>query len=225
MWFLPGHIKLVLVSGSPRRRQLLAEAGIKFDTAERNFDESFPPVLKDKEIAEFLALSKARQISGEFGNTNTVTITADTIVWCNGHVLGKPSDRIRAEEILRMISGNTHKVITGICLSHLDNHHVFSETTKVTFDTLPDEVIDYYIRNFRPYDKAGAYGIQEWIGIVGCRSIEGCYFNVVGMPVNRFLRELKEFIESDIINIKQFSCFWQFQEVSSGPMKGCGYPF
>jgi len=200
---MPGHIKLVLVSGSPRRRQLLEETGLKFKTVERNFDESFPSELQDKEIAEFLALSKARQISGEFRNNDTITVTADTIVWCNGHMLGKPSDPVKAAEILSEISGNTHKVITGICLSHMDNHHVFSETTNVTFDLLPDEVIDYYIQNFRPFDKAGAYGIQEWIGIVGCRSIEGCYFNVVGMPVNRFIRELKTFIESNFKTIKQ----------------------
>ncbi len=193
--FLPDNLKLVLVSRSPRRRSLLREAGMDFKTEERDFDEFFPEELKEKEVAEYLAFSKARQISGEFYVKNKILVTADTIVWCNDHILGKPTDYDSASEILKEISGRTHKVITGICLSCCDNYHVFSETTKVTFDILSDDMIDFYIGNFKPYDKAGAYGIQEWIGLVGCKSIEGCYFNVVGMPVNRFIRELRKFIE------------------------------
>lgn len=194
----PGNIRLVLASRSPRRRKLLAEAGLDFQIMEKNFNESFPHLLEGQEIAEYLARSKALQAAENITEEGTVIVTADTIVWCNGRILGKPDSHESASAILDEISGKTHEVITGICLAMGGNYHVFSETTKVTFDVLTDDIINHYICRFRPYDKAGAYGIQEWIGIVGCRSIEGCFFNVVGMPVNRFLRELKIFLENNL---------------------------
>jgi len=193
---LPLNYRLVLASKSPRRQQLLQEAGLKFEVIERDFDESFPEGLAGKEIAEYLARSKATQLAGEFNEDCSILITADTVVWCNGEVLGKPVDYESAFKILKAISGNTHEVITGICLKKGSLYHVFSETTRVVFDVLPDEMIDYYINNYNPYDKAGAYGIQEWIGLVGNAAIEGSYFNVVGMPVNRLLRELEKIINT-----------------------------
>jgi len=195
MLHLPRNYRLVLASKSPRRQQLLLEAGLKFDIIERDFDESYPEGLTGREIAEYLARSKANQLAGEFTEDDTVLITADTVVWCNEEVLGKPVDYESAFRILKAISGNTHEVITGICLKKGSLYHVFSETTRVVFDVLPDEIIDYYIKNFNPFDKAGAYGIQEWIGLVGNAAIEGSYFNVVGMPVNRLLKELGKIID------------------------------
>ncbi|MGQ9620078.1 MAG: Maf family nucleotide pyrophosphatase [Bacteroidales bacterium] len=191
----PGNYRLVLVSRSPRRQQLLREAGLKFDVVERDFDESYPASLQAHEIAEYVAHAKALQLINNLHEDNIVFITSDTIVWCNGEVLGKPTDYESAFRILKAISGTTHEVITGICLANKSLYHVFSETTRVTFDILPDDFIDYYIKNHNPFDKAGAYGIQEWIGLVGNVSIEGSYFNVVGMPVNRLLRELNLFLK------------------------------
>ena len=193
---IPGKYRLVLASSSPRRRQLLREAGIQFDTVERNFDESYPPELKGKEIAEYLSGKKALQLVDENQENNTVYITADTIVWCDGMVLNKPTDYESAFRILKAISGKTHEVITGISLVKNSEIHTFSESTKVTFDHLTDDAIDYYIRNFNPFDKAGGYGIQDWIGLVSNISIEGSYFNVVGLPVNRLLRELELFLKT-----------------------------
>ena len=125
---------------------------------------------------------------------NEVIITADTIVWCDGIVLDKPSGYDNAFKIIKTISGKTHEVITGISFISKKRLHTFSETTRVTFDQLSDEDIEYYIKKFKPFDKAGAYGIQEWIGLVGNSYIEGSYYNVMGLPVNRLLKELKEFI-------------------------------
>lgn len=196
MLHLPRNYRLVLASRSPRRQQLLHEAGLEFDVIDWDFDESYPEGLSGKEIAEYLARSKATQLAKEFSDDNRIVITADTVVWCNGEVLGKPTNYESAFRILKAISANTHEVITGICLKRGSSYHVFSETTKVIFDELSDEMIDFYIRNYHPFDKAGAYGIQEWIGLVGNAAIEGSYFNVVGMPVHRLLKELKKIIEN-----------------------------
>lgn len=195
MFRIPDNHRLLLASKSPRRRELMKAAGLKFDVVERNFDESYPGSLKGREIAEYLATAKAMQMTEEYTGSGTVIITADTIVWCNGEVLPKPANYGDAFRILKTISGKTHEVITGICLAKHGKHHTFSETTKVSFDILTDEEIHYYIVNHKPYDKAGAYGIQEWIGLIGNSSIEGSYFNVVGMPVNRLIRELVLFLK------------------------------
>jgi septum formation protein len=125
---------------------------------------------------------------------NEIVIAADTIVWCNGKVLGKPVNREDAIRILREISGNTHEVITGVSLLSRSKEHTFSELTKVTFELMSEDEISYYIDNYKPYDKAGAYGIQEWIGILACSHIDGSYFNVVGLPVQKLYKELQNFI-------------------------------
>jgi septum formation protein len=187
--------RIILASQSPRRQQLLHELGVKFDLISKDFDESYPASLKREEIALFLAKSKANQLMNELTD-NDIIITADTIVWCNDKVLGKPVDRADAYSMLREISGNTHEVITGVTLLSKKIEKTFSVSTKVTFETLTDEDIYYYIDSFKPFDKAGAYGIQEWIGLAACSHIEGSYFNVVGLPVQRLYKELELFIKN-----------------------------
>jgi septum formation protein len=185
--------RIILATRSPRRQQLLRELGLKFDVVIRDYNETFPEGLTGEEIARYVASNKAASFKNEISDKEIV-ITADTIVWCNNKVLGKPVNSEDAIRILKEISGNTHEVITGVCLYSTFNEKVFSVTTKVTFDTLSDEEISYYVEKLKPYDKAGAYGIQEWIGIAACSNIEGSYFNVVGLPVQRLYKELKSFI-------------------------------
>ena len=146
-----------------------------------------------EEIAKFVAQQKAVLFKKEISE-NEIVIAADTIVWCNSRVFGKPKDNEDAQRMLREISGNTHEVITGVCILSSFNEKVFSVSTKVTFDLLSEEEINYYIKEFKPFDKAGAYGIQEWIGIAACSHIEGSYFNVVGLPVQRLYKELQSFL-------------------------------
>jgi len=188
--------RIILASRSPRRQQLLRDLGLRFEVAVREYTETYPENLKGEEIAIHLAKSKAKSFSNELADREIV-ITADTIVWCNDRVLAKPADKQDATEMIRMLSGNTHEVITGVSLFAIFGERTFSDSTKVTFDVLTDDEIDYYIENFRPYDKAGAYGIQEWIGIAACSRIEGSYFNVVGLPVQKLYRELQDFIKED----------------------------
>lgn len=190
---IPDHYHFVLASGSPRRQQLLKEAGLKFDVIITDYNEDYPLNLRGAEIALYLARQKAIQFKNKIAD-NQIIITADTIVWCNEMVLDKPADYKEAFEILSIISGNTHEVITGVSFISKHAEHTFTETTKVTFDNLTSEEIDFYIKHYRPFDKAGAYGIQEWIGIVANSYIEGSYFNVMGLPVHRLIRELKMFI-------------------------------
>jgi septum formation protein len=187
--------KIILASRSPRRQQLLSDLGLKFDIVIKDYTETYPENLVGEEIASYLAYRKAISFRNEISE-NEIVITADTIVWCNNKVLGKPVDHDDAARILREISGNTHEVITGVCLFSSNREKTFSVSTRVTFDALSDEDIDYYIEEYKPYDKAGAYGIQEWIGIAACSHIEGSYFNVVGLPVQRLYKELQSFILS-----------------------------
>lgn len=184
--------RIILASRSPRRQQMLHELGINFEIVIKDFDEVYPPGLNGGEIARYIAFEKAA-LFNELSD-NEIVITADTIVWCNNQVLGKPIDREDAARILRELSGNTHEVITGVSFRSKKNDLTFSESTKVTFEELSEEDIYYYIDNFKPYDKAGAYGIQEWIGIVACSHIDGSYFNVVGLPVQKLYKELIKFI-------------------------------
>lgn len=186
--------RIILASSSPRRQQLLKQLGIEFDIVIRDYDETYPPHLAGGEIAVYLAGVKAASFRNRLSD-NEIVITADTIVWCNNRNLGKPSDEDEARQMIRDLSGNTHEVITGVVILSLLKEKSFSVSTKVTFAVLSEEEINYYIEKFRPFDKAGAYGIQEWIGIAGCSRIEGCYFNVVGLPVQRLYEELKEFIK------------------------------
>jgi septum formation protein len=192
---IPDNFRFILASRSPRRQELLKEAGFVFEVKEVDYDEGFPETLKGKEIAEYLSLEKAHTFEKKNILPSEVIITADTIVWCNNRVLDKPKDYKEAFDILTMISGNTHEVITGVTFLSSCGIHTFSETTIVKFDTLSDEEIDYYIRNCKPFDKAGAYGIQEWIGVVGNSYLEGSYFNVMGLPVQRLIKELRQFLK------------------------------
>jgi septum formation protein len=185
--------RVILASRSPRREQLLKQLGLRFEVVIKDFDESYPENLSGESIAVYLAGQKARSFRNEISD-NEIVITADTIVWCNDRVLGKPEDKEEARQMLRDLSGNTHEVITGVSILSASKEKTFSVSTKVTFDDLSDEEIDYYIERFRPYDKAGAYGIQEWIGLAACSRIEGSYFNVVGLPVQRLYKELLLFI-------------------------------
>jgi len=188
------NYKIILASRSPRRQELMSELGLKFEIVTRDYDESFPDGLSGNEIALYVAKAKASVFKNEVAE-NEIVIAADTIVWCNNEVLGKPVDKTDAIRILKEISGNTHEVITGVSLLSSKKQITFSVATKVTFEVLSDEEIDYYIDNYNPYDKAGAYGIQEWIGITACSRIEGSYFNVVGLPVQRLYKELQEFAQ------------------------------
>jgi septum formation protein len=185
--------RIILASRSPRRQQLLKQLGLRFEVVINDFDESYPENLSGEGIAVYLAGQKAGSFRNEISD-NEIVITADTIVWCNDRVLGKPADKEEARQMLRDLSGNTHEVITGVSLLSASKEKTFSVSTKVTFDDLSDEEIDYYIDRFTPYDKAGAYGIQEWIGLAACSRIEGSYFNVVGLPVQRLYKELQLFI-------------------------------
>lgn len=189
-----GKFKLILASRSPRRQQLLSEMGLNFEIRLFDFDESYPAGLQGNEIASYLSKQKASYFKNEISE-NEIIITADTIVWCNGKVLGKPSGREDAAAMLRELSDNTHDVITGVTILTSDGEHTFSDITRVSFRPLKEEEIYYYIDNFNPYDKAGAYGIQEWIGITACSVIEGSYFNVVGLPSEKLYSELEKFIK------------------------------
>jgi septum formation protein len=187
------NFRIILASRSPRRQQLLRELGLKFDVIIKDYSETYPEGLGGEEIARYVAHQKAASFKNDISD-NEIVIAADTIVWCNNKVLGKPLNREDAICMLKEISGNTHEVITGVCLYTCCKEETFSESTKVIFNTLSDDEIYYYIDKYKPYDKAGAYGIQEWIGIAACSHIEGSYFNVVGLPVQRLYKELQSFI-------------------------------
>lgn len=185
--------RIILASRSPRRQQLLHEMGIKFDIVIKDFDESFPEGLTGEEIAAYIASAKAAVFSNDV-HENEIVITADTIVWCNEQVLGKPVDENDAIRMLNEISGNTHEVITGVSILSDVKQVTFTDSTHVTFEKMEQWEIKYYVEHFSPYDKAGAYGIQEWIGITACSHISGSYFNVVGLPVQKLYSELKNFV-------------------------------
>ncbi len=185
---------VILGSGSPRRKELLDELGVDFTTVNLRVKESYPEGLKDAEIALFLANLKAMAYPSAHLTDKTILITADTIVCLNDEVIGKPEDEVHAFEILRSLSGRTHSVITAVCLRNNSMKKLFHNETKVTFKILSDEEINYYIQRYKPFDKAGAYGIQEWIGLIGIEKIEGSYFNVMGLPVHQLYDELQQFV-------------------------------
>jgi len=190
------NYRLILASRSLRRQQLMRELGLDFEIVLRDFDESYPEGINGEEIARYLAGKKAKEFAGEVME-NEIVITADTIVWCNGKVLGKPFDAHDAIRMLREISGRTHEVITGVSLLTFKRHVTFTESTKVSFEAMTEAEILYYVEKYSPYDKAGAYGIQEWIGLAACSHIDGSYFNVVGLPVQRLYEELKKIISGN----------------------------
>ena len=185
---------IILSSNSPRRKELLAGLDLDFEVRVfQGINESYPDDLPVMEIAEYIAAEKAEAYKSELQGNNLV-ITADTIVVVGDKVLGKPNDFDDACKMLHMLSGKTHQVVTGVCLTTIDKQKRFSVVTDVTFKMLSDEEITYYVKRYKPFDKAGSYGIQEWIGYVGVTSICGSYFNVMGLPVQRIYEELKTFL-------------------------------
>lgn len=183
--------KIILASKSPRRRELLSNLGIDFEIVTLDTDESYPANMPVDEVAAYLALKKAEPFTAEKYPSHLI-ITADTIVCIENEILGKPESREHAFEMLQKLSGNDHKVITGVCLSSPNLKKCFTSTTTVHFKTLSSNEIEYYIDNYKPFDKAGAYGIQEWIGFVAVERIEGSYFNVMGLPVQKLYEELNK---------------------------------
>jgi septum formation protein len=184
--------KLLLASKSPRRQYLLKELGLDFEVRTKEVDESFPEQLKAAEIPLYLCEKKANAFDEELTD-NTIVITADTIVWVNGHVLNKPQNFDDAVRMLQLLSGKMHEVYTGVCLKSKHKTTSFVALTKVYFKELSLEEIEFYIRNYNPYDKAGAYGAQEWIGYIAVDRIEGTYFNVMGLPVRELYEALLKF--------------------------------
>ena len=185
--------KIILASNSPRRRELLAGLDLDFEVRVLpGIDESYPATLPVMETAEYIASKKAEAYRQQMADDELV-ITADTVVIVDDEVLGKPADAAEAALMLRKLSGRSHQVVTGVCLTTLRQTAHFSVTTDVTFRQLTAEEIDYYIKKYQPFDKAGAYGIQEWIGYIGCTGLRGSYYNVMGLPVQRIYAELQQF--------------------------------
>ena len=178
------NYSLILASGSPRRQQFFKDLDLDFEIRLKEIEEIYPPELKAEEITNYLAELKANAFEGEL-QANEILITSDTIVWHNGRALGKPKDEQDAIAILKSLSNATHEVITSVCFKTNSETKLLHEITKVTFNELSEDVIRYYIENYKPFDKAGAYGIQEWIGFVGVSKIEGSYANVMGMPTDK----------------------------------------
>ncbi len=184
--------KVILASQSPRRSQLLQWAEITFDVVIADTDESYPVHLKPAEIATHIAYNKAMAVEKRLTNDNDYTIlAADTIVVLDNKIIGKPSGREEAIQTLLSLSGKVHSVITGVCILAKEKKIIFADETKVEFYELSQSQIEYYIDKYKPYDKAGAYAIQEWIGVTGIRSINGDFYNVMGLPVSRVLKELE----------------------------------
>ena len=182
--------KVILASGSPRRRELMAGLGVNYEVRILpDVDESYPDTLQGEEIPLYIAKEKADAYIPMM-QPDKLIITADTIVWLDGKVLGKPRDREDALQMLRTMSGRTHKVFTGVCITTTDWQRSFTAQTEVRFATLSEDEIIYYVDNFKPMDKAGAYGVQEWIGFIGVENISGSYYNIMGLPVQKLYREL-----------------------------------
>jgi septum formation protein len=185
--------KILLASKSPRRKQLLQNAGIQFELINsKEVEEIIPDGYANKKAAEYLAELKASAYEDEIIE-NTLLIAADTIVCLKNDILGKPKDHTEAFDMIKSLSGKKHKVITGVCIRSSEKKVTFSATTKVYFKQIPDDEINFYITEYMPFDKAGAYGIQEWIGHTCIEKIKGSYFNVMGMPIQRLYEELKNF--------------------------------
>lgn len=183
---------IILASNSPRRRELLSGLGIDYEVRILpGIDESYPDNLRGEEIPVHIARGKADAYRPSIKG-NELVITADTIVYLDGVVLGKPKDAADACRMLRMLSGRVHQVITGVCITTAETQRTFASVTDVTFNKLDEEEIGYYVNTYRPLDKAGAYGVQEWIGFIGVTRLEGSYFNVMGLPVQRLYQELKK---------------------------------
>ena len=184
--------KIILASNSPRRKELLSGLGVDYEVKTLpDVDESYPDGLSGEEIAKHIARGKAEAYRSLI-QADELVITADTIVWLDGTVMGKPKDEEEAKDMLMRLSGKTHQVITGVCLTTASMQKTFATVTDVTFAILTDEEVDYYVTRFQPMDKAGSYGVQEWIGFVGVENLSGSYFNVMGLPIQRLYTELKK---------------------------------
>lgn len=190
--FLPNpYKKIILASKSPRRRELLAGLDLDFEVKViPGIAENYPDSLPSERIPQYIAAEKAEAYKGSIA-PDEVVITADTVVILNDEIMGKPKDDAQAREMLHKLSGKTHQVTTGVCLTTVSSQKQFHVTSHVTFKLLSDDEIDYYVSHYHPLDKAGAYGIQEWIGYVGVTRLEGSFFNVMGLPVQRIWEELK----------------------------------
>ena len=185
--------KIILASGSPRRQQFFKDLDLDFEIRLKDIEEIYPDDLQGVEITNYLAQLKANAFDGEIA-VNEILVTSDTIVWLNSKALGKPKNYDDAFAILKSLSNETHEVITSVCFKTIDKTETIFEVTKVTFNTLSDEAIRYYLDNYKPFDKAGAYGIQEWIGLVGITRIDGSYTNVVGLPTEKVYQYLSKYI-------------------------------
>jgi septum formation protein len=185
-------INIILASGSPRRQQFFNEMDLHYTIRLKEIEEIYPEHLQAEEITNFLAELKASAFENDL-KENDVLVTSDTIVWLNGKALGKPKDYEDAFKMLQQLANQTHEVITSVCLKSIDKSDVFHCVTKVTFANLSDEAIRYYLDNYQPFDKAGSYGIQDWIGLVGISKIEGSYTNVVGLPTEMLFQKLMNY--------------------------------
>lgn len=182
---------IILASNSPRRHELMKGLGVDFEVKTlRNIDESFPDDLRANDVAQFIAERKADAYAS-IVHDNDLIITADTVVVLEDKILGKPHSRDEAIQMLRALSGKTHHVVTGVCLLTVNDRKVFKSITNVQFAQLSEDEITYYVDTYSPYDKAGAYGVQEWIGYIGVENIEGSYYNVMGLPIQKLYKELK----------------------------------
>ena len=190
MPFKKNNKRIILASGSPRRQQFLKDLGVEFEIILKEIDESFPSELKAEDIAIYISEKKASAFNDL--HNDDILITSDTIVWINNKALGKPKDKEEAIKMLKELSGNVHEVISAFTIKTSSETYSDFSSTKVFFNQLSNEEINYYIDNFNPYDKAGSYGIQEWIGTIGISKIEGSYNNVVGLPVDKLYNKLKE---------------------------------
>lgn len=187
------HYHIILASNSPRRKELLSGIDVPYEVhALPNLDESYPETLAHENVAEYLARKKALAYSCNLKN-NTLLITADTIVLLHDKILEKPLNKADAKQMLRKLSGKTHRVITGVCLTTKEKQISFSDTANVTFGNLSNKEINYYVEKYNPMDKAGAYGVQEWIGYVAVERIDGSYFNVMGLPIFKVYHAIKQF--------------------------------
>jgi len=184
---------IILASHSPRRRHLLRQLGIEFTEISAEVDETIPDGLTPDEVAVYIAEKKAEHFNELLDDPKNILITADTLVLINGLILGKPEGREGAAQMLSMLSGSMHQVVTGICIRSKEKSRSFTAWTDVYFKELTREEIEFYLEHFKPYDKAGAYGIQEWIGYIGIYRIEGSYFNVMGLPVQKLYEELSKY--------------------------------
>ncbi len=185
---------ILLASNSPRRQELLRNMGIDFKVEVKNgVDESYPPSLKAKNVPEYLAKKKAEAYADLLADGKTMLITADTVVVADKQILGKPHDAAEAHTMLNLLQGNAHRVLTGVAITTRDKQVSFTVKTKVLMRALSHNIIDHYISTYKPFDKAGAYGIQEWIGLIGIDHIEGSYHNVMGLPTQRLFLELENF--------------------------------